>query len=75
MGNRKVKNYKLLRNYSTRFARALSTITADRARVVEEMFEETDQELSFSEILVPYLKNPSEEDIFGSNNIKEEHEK
>ena len=39
------------------------------------MFEETDQELSFSEILVPYLKNPSEEDIFGSNNIKEEHEK
>ena len=27
-----------------------------------------------SEILVPYLNNPSEETIFGSNKIKEQHE-
>ena len=26
------------------------------------------------EILVPYLNNPSEEAIFGSNKIKEKHE-
>ena len=26
-----------------------------------------------SEILVPYLNNPSEETLFGSNKIKEQH--
>ena len=29
---------------------------------------------AYLEILVPYLNNPSEEAIFGSNKIKEEHE-
>ena len=40
------------------------------------IYEETDQrELGiYLEILVPYLNNPSEEVIFGSNKIKEEHE-
>ena len=30
--------------------------------------------LTYLEILVPYLNNPSEETIFGSNKIKEQHE-
>ena len=29
---------------------------------------------SYLEVLVPYVNNPSEEAIFGSNKIKEEHE-
>ena len=39
------------------------------------MFRGNYQELArHPEILVPYLNNSSEETIFGSNKIKEEHE-
>ena len=75
---RKVKSWYFFRNYSSRLARILSTIRAGRARAVEEIYtyEETDQQDRgiYLEILVPYLNNPSEEVIFGSNKIKEEHE-
>ena len=42
---RKIKYYKLVRNYSSRLARALSTIRTSRARAEEE---ETDPELHIS---------------------------
>ena len=48
---------------------------AGRARAVEKMFRRNYQELTrHPEILVPYLNNSSEETIFGSNKIKEQHE-
>ena len=66
----------LFRNYLSRFARALSTIRAGRAKAVEvEMFMRKlprTRHIWKSEILVPYLNNPSEETIFGSNKIKEQ---
>ena len=41
----------------------------------ENVYEKTNQELViYLKILVPYLNNPSEESIFGSNKIKEQHE-
>ena len=36
---RKLKNSKLFRNYSSRLARALSTIRAGRARTLEQMLK------------------------------------
>ena len=75
MRKKKVKHKILFRNYSSRLARALSTIRAGRARAVEKMFRRNYQELTrHPEILVPYLNNSSEETIFGSNKIKEQHE-
>ena len=74
------KNLKNLffRNYSSRLARIPSTVRTGRAGVVEEIYtyQKTDeQELGiYLEILVPYQNNRSEEVIFGSNKIKEEHE-
>ena len=45
-----------------------------RTRAIEKNFP-GNWELGLSvEILVPYLNNPSKEAIFGSNNIKEQHE-
>ena len=50
------------------------------ARAVEETFMmklASYQELAsykYLEILVPYLNHPSEETVFGSNKIKEQHE-
>ena len=62
----------------SRSAGALSIIRAGRARVVEEMFiRKLDQhhELDiYLEILAPQLNNSSEEIIFGSNKIKDQHE-
>ena len=43
---KKVKLYILFRNYSSRLARALSTITAGRARAAEKMFRGNYQELA-----------------------------
>ena len=41
----------------------------------QEMFmRKLTKNQSYLEVLVPYLNNPSEEAIFGSNKIKEEHE-
>ena len=34
----------------------------------------TSSSQSYLEVLVPYLNNPSEEAMFGSNKIKDEHE-
>ena len=62
--------YLLLGNYSNRLARALSTIRVGTARAVVEMFMRKLQRIRHiwkSEILVPYLNNPSEETIFGNN--------
>ena len=71
---RKVKTEISFRNDSSRLVRILSTIRAGRARAVEEIctYEEIyQQELDiYIEILVPYINNPSEEAIFGSNKIK-----
>ena len=68
---RKVKSGIFFRNYSSRLARILSTIRADRARAVEEIYtyQEIDQqELDiYMEILMPYLNNLFEEVIFRSN--------
>ena len=74
---RKVKHSQLFTTYWSRLARTLSTIRAGRARaVVEEMFmRKLTKNYTYLEILlVPYLNNPSEETIFGSNKIKEQHE-
>ena len=58
------------RNYSSRLARALSTIREGRARAVEEMFTKNQTHLE-----VPSIpNNPSEGVIFGSNKFKEQHE-
>ena len=66
---------KTFQNYWVRLARALSTIRAGRAGEVEEMFmRKLTKNYTYLEILVPYLNNPSEETIFGSNKIKEQHE-
>ena len=66
------KKLKFFRNYSSRLARVLSTIRAGRAREVEEMFtRKLTKNQACLEILVPYLNNPSEESIVGSNRIKE----
>ena len=62
----------------SRLARTLSTIRADRARAVEEMFmfirELLRSSKTYLEILVPYLNNSTEETIFESNRIKEKYE-
>ena len=73
---------KLFRNYSSRIARALSTIRAEtsRAREVEEMFMMRKMPSNYPGISgntgsgLPCLKNSSEETMFGSNKIKEQHE-
>ena len=65
---KKVKDETLFRNYSSRLARALSTIRAGSAVAVEKMFM---RKLGNT---VQYLNNSSEETIFGSNEIKEQHE-
>ena len=67
----------VFRDYPSRLARAFSAIRVGRARAVEKMFRGNYQELAswtYPEILVPYLNNSSEETIFGSNKIKEQHE-
>ena len=70
----------IFRNYSSRLARVLSKIRAGMTRAVEETFMmklASYQELAsykYLEILVPYLNHPSEETVFGSNKIKEQHE-
>ena len=73
---RKIKYYKLFRNYSSRLARALSTIRTSRARAVEKIFmgKKLTKNYTYLEMLVPYLDNLSEETILGSNKIKEQHE-
>ena len=43
---KKESKVKLFRNYSSRLARALSTIRAGRARAVEKMFRGNYQELA-----------------------------
>ena len=68
----------LFRNYSSRLARALSTIEAGRrarqtARAVEEMFMMRKLPRNL-EMQVAYLNNSSKETIFGSNRIKKQHE-
>ena len=51
------------------------TIRAGMAREVEKVFRGNYQELArHIRKLVPYLKNSSEETIFGCNKIKEQHE-
>ena len=68
---KKVKHEILFRNYSSRFARALSII------VGRKCLWENDQELAsqtYLQVLVPYLNNASEETTFGSNQIKKQHE-
>ena len=53
----------------------LSTIRAGRAGAEGEMFtSKITKNQVYLEILVSYLINPSEEDFFGSNKIKEENE-
>ena len=70
----------MFRNYSIKLTRALSTIWSGRARAREEMFsdyKETDKELHvgiWKYWYLIYLSNPSEETIFGSNKIKDQHE-
>ena len=72
---RKVKHQKIFINYSSRLARALSTIRTGRTRGVGEMFmRKLTKDYTYLEILVPYFNNPSEETIYGSNKIKEKHE-
>ena len=59
----------------SRLARALSTIRPSRARVLEELFTgNLTKSRTCLEILVPYLKNLSQEAIFGSNKLKKQHE-
>ena len=59
----------------SRLARALSTIRAGRARALEGiLMRKLTKNQTYQEILVPYLNNVSEEAIFGSNKIKQQHE-
>ena len=63
-------------------ARIPRSVRAGRARPGStrgNIYEETDEELGKSgntgaTAMTPYLNKPSEEAIFGSNKIKEEHE-
>ena len=78
---KKVKHEILFRNYSSRLARALSTIRTWQAELEQSRERKclwgNYQELAsqtYLEILVPYLNNSSEETIFGSNKIKEQLE-
>ena len=71
---KKVKHQILFRNYSSKLARTLSTIRAGRATAVEKMFMGKLTRASYLEMLVLYLNNSSEETIFASNKIKEQHE-
>ena len=61
-----------------RLARALSTNRAGRAKAVARgnVYDETAKNYRHiwkSEILVPYLNNPSKENMFGSNKTKDQH--
>ena len=59
----------------SRLTRALSTIRAGRARALEGMLtRKLIKNQTCQEILLPYLNNLSEEAVFGSNKIKEQHE-
>ena len=62
--------------WTLRERKARSTITPGTARAVEEMFMRKLPRTSqiYLEIMVPYLNNPAEETVLGSNNIKEQHE-
>ena len=56
-------------------SRVHSTVRVGRTRAIEGVFtRKLSKSWACLEILVPYLNNPSEEAIFGSNKIKEEHE-
>ena len=78
---KKVKHEILFRNYSSRLARALSTIRTWQAELEQSRERKclwgNYQELAsqtYLEILVPYLNNSSEETILGSDEIKDQHE-
>ena len=63
------KELNICRNYSSRLARAASTLKVGRARALKDMFmRKLTKNQTYLEIQVRYLNNPSEENIFGSNN-------
>ena len=73
---KKIKHQIHFRSYSSRLGRTQynqnSQGWSSRENVYEEIrYHELARDL---EILVPYLNNSSEETIFGSNKIKEQHE-
>ena len=73
---KKIKQQILFRSYSSRLGRTQYNQSSQGWSSRENVYEETRyQELARDlEILVPYLNNSSEETIFGSNKIKEQHE-
>ena len=70
-----VKNFQKLLEQISQRPQYYQSRQRQTIRAAEEMFmRKLTKNQTYLEILVTYLNNPSEETIFGSNKIKEQHE-